>query len=82
MSKLGAARWALKRLPSRWNPVIKSAINTYKGIADGKDRMTLRRDARKFLGFASVRVISFDIASNRRRQDTASLRKTAIGTRR
>jgi hypothetical protein len=70
----------LKRLPSRWNPVIKSAIKTYKEIADRKDRMILRRDARKFLGFASVRVISFDIASNRRRQNTASLRRTAIGT--
>jgi len=82
MSKLGAARWALKQLPSRWNPVIKSAIKTYKGTADGKDRMILRRDARKFLGFASVRVISFDIASNRRQQNTASLRKTPLGTRR
>jgi hypothetical protein len=70
----------LKRLPSRWNPVIKSAIKTYKEIADRKDRMILRRDARKFLGFASVRVISFDIASNRRRQNTASLRRTTIGT--
>jgi len=82
VSKLGAGRWALKRLPPRWKPVIKSAIKTYKGIADRKDRMILRRDARKFLGFASVRVISFDIASNRRRQNTASLRKTPIGTRR
>jgi hypothetical protein len=82
VSKLGAARWALKRLPSRWKPVIKSAIKTYKGIADRKDRTTIRRDARKFLGFASVRVIAFDIASNSRREETADLRKSRTGTRR
>jgi aminoglycoside adenylyltransferase-like protein len=75
VSKLGAARWALKRLPSRWKPVITSAVKTYKGIADGKDRIILVRDARKFLGFASIRVIAFDIASNSRGQDTAYLRK-------
>jgi hypothetical protein len=80
VSKLGAARWALKRLPSRWKPVIKSAIKTYKGIGDRKDRTILKRDARKFLGFASIRVIAFDIASNSRRQKTAYLRKSRVGT--
>jgi hypothetical protein len=81
-SKLGAARWALKRLPSRWKPVIKSAIKTYKGIADRKDRTILKRDARKFLGFASIRVIAFDIALNPRRQKTVYLRKSRTRTRR
>ena len=79
-SKLGAARWALNRLPSRWKPVIKSAIKTYKGIADRKDRTILKRDARKFLGFASIRVIAFDIALDTRRQKTAYLRKSRTGT--
>ena len=82
VSKLGAARWALKRLPSRWNPVIKSAIKTYRGTADRKDRTILKIDARKFLGFASIRVIAFDIASNSGRQKTAYLRKPRPGTRR
>jgi len=82
VSKLGAARWALKRLPSRWKPVIKSAIRTYKGIGDRKDRTILKRDARKFLGFASIRVIAFDIALDSRRQKTAYLRKSRTGTRR
>jgi hypothetical protein len=82
VSKVGAARWALKRLPSRWKPVIKSAIKTYKGTADRKDRTILKRDARKFLGFASIRVIAFDIASNSRRQKTAYLRSSRTGTRR
>ena len=82
MSKLGAARWALKRLPSRWKPVIKSAIKTYKGIGDRKDRTILKRDARKFLGFASIQVIAFDIALDSRRQKTAYLRKSRTGTRR
>lgn len=81
VSKLGAGRWALKRLPSRWKPVIKSAVNTYKGTADSRDRRMLRRDARRFLGFASVRVIAFDIASNSRRQETAYLRKSQTGMR-
>ena len=81
-SKLGAARWALKRLPSEWKPVINSAIKTYQGIAGMKDRTILKRDARKFIGFASIRVISFDIALNSRRQKTAHLRKSRIRTRR
>ena len=80
VSKLGAARWALKRLPSRWKRVIESAIKTYKGIGDRKDRTILKRDARKFLGFASIRVIAFDIALDSRRQKTAYLRKSRTGT--
>ncbi len=43
VSKLGAARWALKRLPSRWKPVIKSAIKTYEGrtrFSSTKDRIS------------------------------------------
>lgn len=81
-SKLGAARWALKRLSSRWKHVIKSAIKTYKGIAGRKDRAILKRDARKFLGFASIRVIAFDIALNSRRQKTVYLRKSRTRMRR
>ena len=81
-SKLGAAKWALNRLPSQWKPVIKSAINTYQRIAGRKDREILKRDARKFLGFASVRVIAFDIALGSRRQKTAHLRKRRTERRR
>jgi len=80
VSKLGAARWALKRLPSRWKRVIKSAIKTYKGIGVRKDRVILKRDARKFLGFASIRIIAFDIALSSQRQKTAYLRKSRTGT--
>jgi streptomycin 3"-adenylyltransferase len=76
VSKLGAANWALKSFPSRWKPLIRSAAKTYKGIADRRDSTILRRDARRFLGFASVRVIAFDIASNSRRQKTAYLSKS------
>lgn len=79
-SKLGAARWGLKRLPSRWKPVIKASIKTYKGTANRKDRATVRRDARKFLGFASVRVIAFDIALASRHQKTTHLRKSLTRT--
>ena len=80
VSKLGAARWALKSLPSRWKPVIKSAIRTYKGIGDRKDRTILKRDARRFLGFASIRIIAFDIALSSWRQKTKYLRKSRTGT--
>jgi hypothetical protein len=82
VSKLGAANWALKNLESRWKPLIRSAVKTYKGIADGRDSTILGRDARKFLGFASVRVIAFDIASNSRQQKTACLRKSRNRARR
>jgi len=81
VSKLRAAGWALKILPSRWRPVIYSAIKTYKGVADRNDRMILRRDARKFLGFVSIRVIAFDIASNYHLEKTPYLRKGLAGTR-
>jgi Domain of unknown function (DUF4111) len=81
VSKLGAARWASKVLPSRWRPVIYSAIKAYKSTADRKARMILRGDAREFLGFASIRVIAFDIASNSRLEKTPYLRKSLAGTR-
>lgn len=81
-SKLGAARWGLKRFPNRWKSVIKSAIKTYKGISNMNDRTILKRDAGKFLGFASVRVIAFDIALDSHRQKTAHLRKSRTRTRR
>ena len=81
-SKLGAAGWGLKRLPSRWKPVVKSAIKTYKGIAARNDRVILKRDARRFLGFASVRVIAFDIALDSRHPRTAHLRKSPMERRR
>ncbi len=76
VSKLGAANWALKSLPSRWRPLIRSAVKTYKGTVDRRDRTIPGRDAGKFLGFASVRVIAFDIASNSRQKKTAYLRKS------
>jgi len=82
VSEVAAANWALKRLPSRWKPLIRSAVKTSKGVADRRDNTILRRDAREFLGFASVRVIAFDIASDSRRQKTAYLRKSRSGTRR
>lgn len=82
VSKLGAARWGLKRLPSPWKPVIKSAIRTYKGIANRNDHKILKRDAGKFLGFASIRAIAFDIAMDSRRQTTAHLRKNRVERRR
>jgi len=75
VSKLGAARWALKRLPSKWRPVIRSAIKTYRGTQTSDDRAVLRRDARKFLGFASVRIIAFDSTWDSRRPHIAHLRK-------
>jgi hypothetical protein len=82
VSKLGAARWALKTFPSRWKPVIRSAVKRYKGTANRRDHAILTKDARKFLGFASVRVIAFDIASSSRHQKTAYLRSSRTGRRR
>jgi aminoglycoside adenylyltransferase-like protein len=79
-SKMGAASWALRNLPRRWKPLVRSAVKAYKGGADRKDRIILRRDAREFLGFASVRIIAFDIAPNSRRQRIAYLRKSRMGT--
>jgi aminoglycoside adenylyltransferase-like protein len=82
VSKLGTASWAMKNLPSRWKPLVKSAVKTYKGVANGKDRTVLKRDARRFLAFASIRVIAFDIASNSHRQRAAYLRNIRTGAQR
>lgn len=80
VSKLGAARWALTKLPSKWGQVIRAAINTYKGTSRGQDRIFLRRDARKFLGFASVRILAFDTTWTLRKPHIARFRKqTRIG---
>jgi len=75
VSKLGAARWALKRLPSKWRPVIRSAIKAYRGIETGADCAVLRGDSRKFLGFASIRIIAFDSTWDSRQPHIAHLRK-------
>jgi len=75
ISKVGAARWALKRLPSKWRPVIRSAIKTYHGTETSNERAVLKRDSRKFLGFASVRIIAFDSTWDSRRPHVAHLRK-------
>ena len=81
ISKLEAARWALKRLPLRWRPVITSSIKAYMGTVNTRDRAVLKREAKRFLGFASVQVIAFDIASNSRRQNTTDLRRSSKETR-
>ena len=60
VSKLQAAKWALETYESTWRPLIMSAIRTYKQRGSSKDRAVLKRDAKTFLGFASVRVIAFD----------------------
>jgi predicted nucleotidyltransferase len=73
--KLDAARWAIKKLPSKWQPVIRSAIRTYKRTGGSEDRTLLGRSAPKFLGFASVRIIAFDTTWNHRQPHIAHLRK-------
>ena len=82
VSKLGAARWALKNLPLKWQRVIRSAIREYKVASNARDRRDLRRDARAFLGFASVQVIAYDTTWDSRRPHIARLRNRDRQTRR
>lgn len=82
VSKLGAAKWALTKLPRKWHQVIRAAVNAYKGPTRGRDRIILRRDASKFLGFASVRILAFDSTWNLRKPHITHLRKkTKVGGR-
>lgn len=60
VSKLQSAKWALENLDSRWRPLIMSAIRTYEQRGSRRDRAILKRDAKRFLGYASVRVTAFD----------------------
>jgi len=74
ISKLGAANWALGELQSRWHPLIRSAIRAYKKVGNRRDNAILKRDARKFLGFASVQIVAYDTVWDTRRSLTAPLR--------
>jgi hypothetical protein len=74
VSKLGAADWALREFPSKWHPLIRSAIRTYRKTGHGRDNAILRRDARRFLGFASVRAIAFGTVWDTRAPPIAHLR--------
>jgi Aminoglycoside adenylyltransferase, C-terminal domain len=74
ISKLGAANWALRELPSKWHPLIRSAIRTYRKAGNRKDNTILRRDARKFLGFSSVQVMAYDTVWDTREPPIAHLR--------
>lgn len=60
VSKLQSAKWALENLDPRWRPLIMSAIRTYEQRGSSKDPAILKRDSKKFLGYALVRVIAFD----------------------
>jgi len=78
ISKLQAAKWALRELPSEWALLIRSAVRGYKQIERRGDNSILRREARKFLGFASVRVIAYDTIWNTHQPHIAHLRKSRI----
>jgi len=75
VSKLGAANWALQEFPSKWHPLIRSAIRTYKKAGNPRGNVILRRDARKFLGFALVQVVAYDTVWDTREPPIARLRK-------
>ncbi len=75
VSKLQGARWALKELDPKWRPPIMAAIRTYKRQGSSRDRAVLKKYARGFLGYASVRAIAFDSVWDTRQSKIAHLRK-------
>ncbi len=77
VSKMRAAKWGLKNLPSRWRPLIRSAINAYRDRTDRRDQLPLRKNARAFLGFASVQIIAYDSTENPPKSPITYHRKTS-----
>jgi len=75
ISKLGAAKWALKNLPAKSGPLIRSSIRVYQQVGKRRASARLKREARKFLGFASIRVIAFDTVWDKQQPHIAHLRK-------
>lgn len=73
VSKVGAARWAMRTLP-KWRMLIRSAIRTYQRTEKRMDQVLQRRRAREFLGFATVRIIAFDTTWESRPLDIAYVR--------
>jgi len=82
ISKLGAADWALRELPSKWHPLIRSAIRTYRKAGNQRDNVILRTDARKLLGFASVQIVAYDTVWDTREPPIAHLRNRSEKRRR
>lgn len=76
VSKIQAAQRAVKNLPPKWWPLLRSATRDYRGRADNKDRALLKREARAFLGFASLQMIAFDPTENPRSPAVKYLTKT------
>jgi Domain of unknown function (DUF4111) len=77
VSKLGAAKWALENLPAKWAPLIRSSVRIYKQAGKRRVIAGFKREARRFLGFASVRVIAFDTVWDKQPPHIAHLRKKA-----
>ncbi len=76
ISKIGAAQWALKKLPPEWRPLVRSAISAYRGKADETDSALLKKKADAFLAFATDRITAHDLHHSLK-STIACLRKTA-----
>ena len=76
-SSLTAATWASKTFPE-WSQLIQTASSQINGMHLIRGRVP-RSEARKFLGFAMVRAVSFDAAWDIRR---ASKRRRGRAARR
>jgi len=56
LSKLEAARWALKTLPNAWQSLIRSALKAYPGRQNSRDLSVLKTSSVAFAGFALARI--------------------------
>lgn len=52
VSKIQAAKWALRKLPNHWRPLIQSALRVYLKKEKPADRKMLRRNSDAFFKFA------------------------------
>ncbi|MFQ5919307.1 MAG: aminoglycoside adenylyltransferase domain-containing protein [Thermoplasmata archaeon] len=56
VSKLAAAGWALEALPSRWTPLLRSALRAYRMEDEESDLEQLREQVGPFYEFAAQRI--------------------------
>jgi hypothetical protein len=56
VSKIQAAKWALRKLPNHWRPLIQSALRVYLKRQKHADQKTLKRNVDAFFKFALGRL--------------------------
>ena len=62
VSKIQAAKWALRKLPDHWRTLIQSALRVYLKKQKLADQEMLKRNSDAFFKFASTRIADIKLS--------------------